>query len=111
MGEDLFWAIRGGGGGSFGILLWWHLKLVPVPPTVTVFTVTKTLEQGATKILHRWQEVAPYIDENLFIRVIIQQLKKETKLKEQLQLLLMLFILVKQEHYFKSQRKVFLNWV
>ena len=72
MGEDLFWAIRGGGGGSFGILLWWKIKLVSVPPTVTVFTVTKSLEQGATKILHRWQEVAPYIDENLFIRVIIQ---------------------------------------
>ncbi|XP_047178620.1 berberine bridge enzyme-like 13 [Vigna umbellata] len=72
MGEDLFWAIRGGGGGSFGILLWWKVKLVPVPPTVTVFTVTKSLEQGATKILHRWQEVAPYIDENLFTRVIIQ---------------------------------------
>jgi len=72
MGEDLFWAIRGGGGGSFGILLWWKVKLVPVPPTVTVFTVTKSLEQGATKILQRWQEVAPYIDENLFIRVIIQ---------------------------------------
>ncbi|KAL2343710.1 hypothetical protein Fmac_004995 [Flemingia macrophylla] len=72
MGEDLFWAIRGGGGGSFGILLWWKINLVPVPPTVTVFTVTKSLEQGATKILHRWQEVAPYIDENLFIRVIIQ---------------------------------------
>ncbi|XP_027918422.1 berberine bridge enzyme-like 13 [Vigna unguiculata] len=72
MGEDLFWAIRGAGGGSFGIILWWKLKLVPVPPTVTVFTVTKSLEQGATKILHRWQEVAPYIDENLFIRVIIE---------------------------------------
>ncbi|XP_004504722.1 monolignol oxidoreductase AtBBE-like 13 [Cicer arietinum] len=72
MGEDLFWAIRGGGGGSFGIVLWWKIKLVQVPPTVTVFTVTKSLEQGATKLLHRWQEVAPFIDENLFIRVIIQ---------------------------------------
>jgi hypothetical protein len=72
MGEEFFWAIRGGGGGSFGILLWWKIKLVPVPKTVTVFTVTKTLEQDATKILHRWQEVAPNIDENLFMRVIIQ---------------------------------------
>ena len=71
MGEDLFWAIRGGGGGSFGILLWWKIKLVRVPPTVTVFTVTRTLEQGATKLVHRWQEVAPYIDNNLFIRVMI----------------------------------------
>ncbi|KAI4299744.1 hypothetical protein L6164_033173 [Bauhinia variegata] len=72
MGEDLFWAIRGGGGASFGIILWWKIKLVPVPKTVTVFTVTKTLEQGATKLLHRWQEVAPFIDNDLFIRVIIQ---------------------------------------
>ncbi|KAK2653383.1 hypothetical protein Ddye_013239 [Dipteronia dyeriana] len=28
MGEDLFWAIRGGRGGSFGIILSWKIKLV-----------------------------------------------------------------------------------
>ncbi|KAF4348865.1 hypothetical protein F8388_025150 [Cannabis sativa] len=50
MGKDLFWAIRGGGGGSFGIILWWKIKLVPVPETVTFFRVGKTLEQGATKL-------------------------------------------------------------
>ncbi|ONI11257.1 hypothetical protein PRUPE_4G096300 [Prunus persica] len=72
MGEDLFWAIRGGGGASFGIILWWKIKLVPVPATVTVFAVAKTLETGATKLLHRWQQVAPVIDEDLFIRVFIQ---------------------------------------
>jgi FAD/FMN-containing dehydrogenase len=72
MGEDHFWAIRGGGGASFGIILWWKIKLVPVPPTVTVFTVTKTLDQGATKILYKWQQVADKLDENLFIRVVIQ---------------------------------------
>ncbi|KAK8500342.1 hypothetical protein V6N12_068829 [Hibiscus sabdariffa] len=72
MGEDLFWAIRGGGGASFGIILQWKIKLVPVPSTVTVFTVTKSLEQNGTKILHRWQEVADNLDEDLFIRVIIQ---------------------------------------
>ncbi|OAY47185.1 berberine bridge enzyme-like 13 [Manihot esculenta] len=72
MGEDLFWAIRGGGGGSFGIIVAWKLKLVPVPETVTVFTVTKTLEEGGTSILYRWQQVADKLDEDLFIRVIIQ---------------------------------------
>ncbi|XP_048132568.1 berberine bridge enzyme-like 15 [Rhodamnia argentea] len=72
MGEDLFWAIRGGGGASFGIILEWKIKLVPVPSTVTVFTVTRTLEQGATKLLHRWQQVVDKLDEDLFIRVIIQ---------------------------------------
>ena len=72
MGEDLFWAIRGGGGASFGIILWWKIKLVPVPENVTVFSVAKTLEQGATKFLHRWQQLAPFVDEDLFIRVFIQ---------------------------------------
>nr|XP_043630342.1 berberine bridge enzyme-like 15 [Erigeron canadensis] len=72
MGEDVFWAIRGGGGASFGILVSWKLKLVPVPETVTVFNVQKTLEQGATKILYKWQQVADKLDEDLFIRVMIQ---------------------------------------
>nr|KJB28050.1 hypothetical protein B456_005G024300 [Gossypium raimondii] len=59
MGEDLFWAIRGGGGGSFGIVISWKIKLVHVPSTVTVFSVGRTLEQNATQLLHRWQYVAP----------------------------------------------------
>ncbi|GMN64429.1 hypothetical protein TIFTF001_033494 [Ficus carica] len=72
MGEDLFWAIRGGGGASFGVILWWKIKLVPVPETVTVFSVAKTLEQDATKVLCKWQQVVDKLDEDLFIRVIIQ---------------------------------------
>ncbi|XP_031275332.1 berberine bridge enzyme-like 13 [Pistacia vera] len=74
MGEDLFWAIRGGGGGSFGIILSWKIKLVPVPPTVTVFTLNKTREQGATKLFYRWQQVAHTLDEDLFLflRVFFQ---------------------------------------
>ncbi|KAG4946153.1 hypothetical protein JHK87_042160 [Glycine soja] len=48
MGEDLFWAIRGGGGASFGVILSFTFKLVPVPKTVTVFRVEKTLEENAT---------------------------------------------------------------
>ncbi|XP_021291267.1 berberine bridge enzyme-like 18 [Herrania umbratica] len=66
MGEDLFWAIRGGGGGSFGIVLAWKVKLVHVPTTVTVFTVSKTLEQNATKLVHLWQYVAPKLPHDTF---------------------------------------------
>ncbi|WVZ26497.1 hypothetical protein V8G54_005041 [Vigna mungo] len=44
MGEDLFWAIRGGGGASFAAILSWRIKLVPVPPQVTVFNVKKSME-------------------------------------------------------------------
>lgn len=36
MGEDLFWAIRGGGGASFGVIIEWKIKLVSVPQNVSV---------------------------------------------------------------------------
>ncbi|KAK9091532.1 hypothetical protein Sjap_024709 [Stephania japonica] len=58
MGRDLFWAIRGGGVASFGVLLAWKIKLVYVPPVVTTSWVTRTLEQGATDLVHKWQSVA-----------------------------------------------------
>ncbi|KAG5154804.1 hypothetical protein JHK82_012773 [Glycine max] len=35
MGEDLFWAIRGGGGASFGVIVSWKIMLVPVLQVVT----------------------------------------------------------------------------
>lgn len=71
MGEDLFWAIRGGGGASFGVIFAWKVKLVPVPSTVTIFEVTRTLEQGATKLLQKWQTVADKLQEELFLHVVI----------------------------------------
>ncbi|XP_059667874.1 tetrahydroberberine oxidase-like [Cornus florida] len=71
MGEDLFWAIRGGGGASFGVILAWKINLVPVPSTVTVSAVPRTLEQNATKLVHRWQSIAHKFDENLVVRVHI----------------------------------------
>ncbi|KAJ7969176.1 putative FAD-binding Berberine family protein [Quillaja saponaria] len=74
MGEDLFWAIRGGGGASFGIILSWKVKLIRVPQTVTGFTVAKTLEQGVAKLVNKWQYIADKLHEDLFIRVIIQDI-------------------------------------
>ncbi|XP_010537313.1 PREDICTED: berberine bridge enzyme-like 4 [Tarenaya hassleriana] len=70
MGEDLFWAIRGSGGASFGVILAWKIKLVTVPETVTVFRVNKTLEQGATDVLYKWQLVASKLPEELFLRAM-----------------------------------------
>ncbi|KAL6493000.1 hypothetical protein OROGR_032759 [Orobanche gracilis] len=78
MGEDLFWAIRGGGGSSFGIILAWRVRLVPVPQNVTVFTVIKTLEQNGTDVLFKWQQAAPSTNENLFIRAIVQVVSNKT---------------------------------
>ncbi|KAF7093889.1 hypothetical protein CFC21_096268 [Triticum aestivum] len=74
MGPDVFWAIRGGGGGgSFGIVLSWKVKLVPVPPTVTMFTVLKSVDEGAVRMLTRWQQVAPALPEDIFITVRLQK--------------------------------------
>ncbi|XP_027086478.1 monolignol oxidoreductase AtBBE-like 13 [Coffea arabica] len=50
MGEDLFWAIRGGAAASFGVVVKWKIKLVPVPPIVTTFAVTRTHEDGANRV-------------------------------------------------------------
>ncbi|XP_020230803.1 berberine bridge enzyme-like 8 [Cajanus cajan] len=72
MGEDLFWAIKGGGGGSFGVVLAYKINLVHVPETVTVFQVERTLEQNASDIVYNWQHVAPSIDNDLFIRLILE---------------------------------------
>ncbi|KAK9214276.1 hypothetical protein WN944_006264 [Citrus x changshan-huyou] len=71
MGEDLFWAIRGGGGASFGIIVSWKINLVAVPSTVTVFAIPRTLEQNATKLLNKWQYIADRVHEDLFISPIL----------------------------------------
>ncbi|WCJ32303.1 FAD-binding Berberine family protein [Euphorbia peplus] len=72
MGEDLFWAIRGGGGASFGVIVSWKIKLVRVPSIVTVFNVSRTLEQGGTHIFYKWQQVSTKVDKRLFIRAQTQ---------------------------------------
>ncbi|KQJ81758.1 hypothetical protein BRADI_5g02900v3 [Brachypodium distachyon] len=66
MGEDLFWAIRGGGGGSFGIV-----QLSPVPPKVVFFQVAKTMAQGAARLVSKWQTVAPALPDDLSLRVLV----------------------------------------
>ncbi|CAN1799500.1 Berberine bridge enzyme-like 23 [Linum perenne] len=76
MGEDVFWAIRGGGASSFGIVVSWKLKLVRVPDKLTFFNVHKTLEEGANKLIHKWQQFAHDVHEDLFVRTMILGLKR-----------------------------------
>uniref|UniRef100_A0A1J3CX66 Cannabidiolic acid synthase-like 1 n=1 Tax=Noccaea caerulescens TaxID=107243 RepID=A0A1J3CX66_NOCCA len=75
MGEDFFWAIRGGGGSSFCVVLSWKIRLVDVPSKVTVFNVTRFSEQSALKIIHRWQFVSDKVSDDLFVRVMLQRYK------------------------------------
>ncbi|CAL9016051.1 unnamed protein product [Prunus brigantina] len=66
MGEDLFWAIRGGGGSSFGVILAWKLRLVPVPPSVTVYRESKTIEQVIFDFLflETFEKLLPWMQDN-----------------------------------------------
>ncbi|KAJ0715913.1 putative tetrahydroberberine oxidase [Helianthus annuus] len=69
MGEDLFWAITGGGGVSFGVVLAYKIKLVRVPEVVTVFTIERREEQNLSTIAERWVQVADKLDRDLFLRM------------------------------------------
>nr|GEW53187.1 berberine/berberine-like protein [Tanacetum cinerariifolium] len=72
MGEDLFSAIRGGGGGSFGVVVAWKVNLVYVHDKVSVFSLSNTLEQGGSDLFDKWQYIGYELSPDLFIRVIIQ---------------------------------------
>ncbi|KAI5648026.1 hypothetical protein M9H77_34031 [Catharanthus roseus] len=69
MGEDLFWAIRGGGGASFGAIVSWKIKLVVVPPMVSVFHLTKSLDQENLALLQKWQYIQHKLPEDLFLDI------------------------------------------
>ncbi|KAL4567784.1 hypothetical protein LXL04_023378 [Taraxacum kok-saghyz] len=67
MGEDLFWAITGGGGVSFGVILAYKIKLVRVPTLVTVFNIERT--SNLSTIAYRWIQVADKLHKDVFLRM------------------------------------------
>ncbi|XP_068319812.1 berberine bridge enzyme-like D-2 [Pyrus communis] len=82
MGEDVFWAIRGGGGGVFGIVYAWKIQLLKVPQVVTAFVVSraasaagggghKTANGNVAKLVDKWQHVAPYLVDDFYISCFV----------------------------------------
>lgn len=72
MGRDVFWAIRGGGGGSWGVVYAWKLRLVPVPRNVTVLSVGRTGPvELVAGLVHRWQLVAPSLPDDFYLSVYL----------------------------------------
>ncbi len=69
---DLFWACRGGGGGSFGVATAYQLRLIPLK-NVFIFNIrlASLSLAGASAIMKAWQAWAPQaprtIDSNLII--------------------------------------------
>ncbi|CAI0560116.1 unnamed protein product [Linum tenue] len=71
MGQDFFWAIRGGGGNTFGIAVAWKIRLVTVPSTVTVFSVVRTIEQNGLDIANKWQSVSSKLPKELSLDLLL----------------------------------------
>jgi FAD/FMN-containing dehydrogenase len=55
--QELFWALRGAGGGNFGVVTSFVFRTVPAP-TVTVFQLTWPLAR-AVSVIRAWQAWAP----------------------------------------------------
>ncbi|PUZ51116.1 hypothetical protein GQ55_6G149600 [Panicum hallii var. hallii] len=72
MGEDVFWAIRGSRGGSWGVVYAWKLRLVPVLDTVTLFTPGREGSVDAiARLVHRWQFVGPALPDEFYLSVFL----------------------------------------
>lgn len=61
---DLLWAIRGGGGGNFGIITSYTFKIRPAPSRVGIFQVIWPWKQ-LDEVIDAWQRWAPSVDTRL----------------------------------------------
>jgi FAD/FMN-containing dehydrogenase len=68
--EDLFWALRGSGGGQFGVVTRFTMKTVPAPATIECFRLTYRRDQAA-ELIAEWQEWAPGAPEDLAASLIV----------------------------------------
>lgn len=72
MGEDVFWAIRGGGGGVWGIVYAWKIKLLKVPETVTSCIMSRPGTKSlVAELVYKWQFVAPRLDPSFYLSVFV----------------------------------------
>ncbi|CAN6553490.1 unnamed protein product [Malus baccata var. baccata] len=67
MGEDLFWAIRGGGGASFGVICFLENQIGFRPGNC----------HGITDIVHRWQYIADEVHQDPLVRVVVMPVNKK----------------------------------
>ncbi|XP_043689925.1 reticuline oxidase-like [Telopea speciosissima] len=72
MGEDAFWAIRGGGGGVWGVVYAWKLRLVSVPPIVTCFVISRPGSRDqVANLVHKWQLVSPLLPDDFYLSAFV----------------------------------------
>lgn len=62
--QDLLWAIRGGGGGNFGIITSYKLRILPAPSKVGIYRVVWPWKQ-VEEVIDTWQRWSPSVDVRL----------------------------------------------
>jgi FAD binding domain/Berberine and berberine like len=62
--SDLMWALKGGGGGNFGVVTEFTFKVHPIPASASYFEVTWPWS-SADEAIAGWQSWAPHIDDRL----------------------------------------------
>ncbi|XP_075094040.1 berberine bridge enzyme-like C-2 [Nicotiana tabacum] len=73
MGEDVFWAIRGGGGGNWGIIYAWKIRLLKVPKIVTTCMIYRPgSKQYVAQLLQKWQIVTPNLADDFTLGVLMR---------------------------------------
>ena len=67
---DLFWALRGSGGGQFGVVTRLKLRTVEAPPSIECFRLSWPRERAA-QLISEWQEWSPDAPEELAASLIV----------------------------------------
>ncbi len=68
--SDLFWALRGGGGGNFGVVTSFTFRVHPVT-TLSLFTL-RWPWSAAPAVLNAWQHWAPQAPDELWSNCLLQ---------------------------------------
>ncbi|KAL3833740.1 hypothetical protein ACJIZ3_008476 [Penstemon smallii] len=81
MGEDFFWAITGGGGSSFGVVLSYKIKLVKVPPKVTFagIRITNNYNKNLTNIVYKYLQVVDKLHNDLYVKLVLDVVEKKIR--------------------------------
>ncbi|KAH6820234.1 hypothetical protein C2S53_011954 [Perilla frutescens var. hirtella] len=80
MGDDVFWAIRGVGGGNWGVVYAWKIRLQRVPECVTAFIVSRARSEGRLlDLVNKWQHVAPQLDDGFYLSCFLGASLPEAK--------------------------------
>ncbi|WP_037314864.1 FAD-binding oxidoreductase [Amycolatopsis orientalis] len=67
---DLFWALRGGGGGNFGVVTSFTFRTDPAPSIVSVFSL-RFPAGSANDVLAQWQRWLPEAPPELWANVVL----------------------------------------